>query len=68
MKESPQIVPKVTIFLVFMNKTQILLFALYVMIVSPSRLWVRARAVAWMLAVCEDERADGKAAEDGGVD
>ena len=27
-KESPQMVPKITIFLVFMNKTQILLFAL----------------------------------------
>ena len=39
-----------------------------VMFVSPSRLWVRARAGAWMLAVCEDERADGNAAEDGGVD
>ena len=38
-----------------------------VMIVSPSRLWVRAQAGAWMLAVCEDER-DGNAAEDGGVD
>ena len=29
-KESPQILPKITIFLVFLNKTQILLFALFV--------------------------------------
>ena len=28
-QKSPQIVPKITIFLVFMNKTQILLFALH---------------------------------------
>ena len=35
-----------------------------VMIVSPSGLWVRARAGAWVLAVCEDEHADGDAAED----
>ena len=39
-----------------------------VMIVSPSRLWVRARAGALVLAVCEDERADGDMAEDGGVE
>ena len=39
-----------------------------VMIVSPSGLWVRARAGAWVLAVCEDRRADGDATEDGDVD
>ena len=38
------------------------------MIVSPRRLWILARAGAWVLAVCEDERADGDAAEDGDVD
>ena len=38
------------------------------MIVSPSGLWVRARAGAWVLAVCEDGRADGDATEDGDVD
>ena len=36
-----------------------------VMIVSPSRLCVRALAVALVLAACEDVRADGDAAEDG---
>ena len=39
-----------------------------VMIVSPSRLWVRARAGALVLAVREDERSDGDAAEGGDVD
>ena len=35
---------------------------------EPSRLWVRALAVALVLAACEDVRADGDAAEDGDVD
>ena len=38
-----------------------------VMIVSPSRLWVRALAGALVLAACEDVRADGDAAEDGDI-
>ena len=38
-----------------------------VMFVSPSRLWVRARAGALVLAVREDERhANGDAAAEGG--
>ena len=37
------------------------------MIVSPSRLWVRAQAGAWVLAVCEDECANGDAAADDDV-
>ena len=39
-----------------------------VMAVSPSRLRVRARASALVLAACEDVRADGDAAEDGDMD
>ena len=39
-----------------------------VMIVSPSRLRVHARAGALVLAACEDVRADGDAAEDRDMD
>ena len=39
-----------------------------VVVVSPSGLWVRARAGALVLVVCEDERADGDTAEDGDVE
>ena len=40
--QMPQIVPKITIFLVFMNKTQILLFALWIPPAAPRRLQLPA--------------------------
>ena len=61
-KKSPQIVPKITIFLVFMNKTQILLFAQHATVTTKTpflaRIWLSERHHACPRYPTEREKAD----------